>query len=178
MISTPVLTLTILLESYSGTSTYAHFYGLKFLENKTVGNYKIVFQPYPTAPLAGDNSTQLNFSILDKYDQNINGMFASLIIKDKEIKNVLATFPYKFYAFSDMTIPYEFKKPGEYTVSLEAKINGDPEYSEKPLIVDFNLPVKTITNIVPYDQLLLFYVIPGLAAMVSIVLYLRRKRAL
>jgi hypothetical protein len=47
-------------------SASAHFFGVPILQNKTVGNYKIVFQPYPTIPLAGDNSTQINLSVLDK----------------------------------------------------------------------------------------------------------------
>ena len=42
----------------------AHFFGVPILQNKTVGNYKVVFQPYPLIPLVGDNSTQINLSLL------------------------------------------------------------------------------------------------------------------
>ena len=49
----------------------AHFFGVPVLQNKTAGEYKIVFQPYPTVPTARDNSTKINLSILGKDDQNI-----------------------------------------------------------------------------------------------------------
>ncbi|MGA8842085.1 MAG: hypothetical protein WB511_00720, partial [Nitrososphaeraceae archaeon] len=62
----------------------AHFFGLPILQNQTVAQYKVVFQPYPTVPLAGANSTQINLSILDKDNQNINSIFASLSIKEKD----------------------------------------------------------------------------------------------
>jgi len=62
----------------------AHFFGVPVLKNKTAGGFKIVFQPYPTIPIAGDNPTKINLSILGKDDQNINAVFASLIIKAKD----------------------------------------------------------------------------------------------
>ena len=59
----------------------AHFFGLPILQNKTLGDYKIVFQPYPTNPLAGDNSSNINFSVLDKDGNTVVAIFASMNIK-------------------------------------------------------------------------------------------------
>ncbi len=54
---------------------YAHFFG----SNKTIDNYKVVFQLIPSHPSVGENST-LNFSVLDKNNANVNNVFAALII--------------------------------------------------------------------------------------------------
>ena len=70
-------------------------------------------------------------------------MFASLSIKQKETGDLVKTFPFKLYEFSDMTFPYTFTKSGTYVVTLHSKINGDPVYSETPLVVDFDLPVRS-----------------------------------
>jgi hypothetical protein len=154
---------------------YGHFFGLPVLENKTVGHYKIVFQPYPTVPLPGDNGTQLNFSILDKDNQNINIIFSSLVIKQKETDDIVKTFPYRLYEFSDMTFPYTFENSGDYVVSLQSKINGDPVFGERPLVVDFDLSVEDATKNVAFSQLLLYYVTPGIIVIIAVAIYLRRK---
>ena len=61
---------------------YAHFVGA---ETKTIDNYKILFLLSPSKPIVGDNTTKLNFSILDK-DQNkdIKSIFAALSIKERK----------------------------------------------------------------------------------------------
>ena len=94
-------------------------------------------------PIAEDNSTQINLSVLDNEGQNINLMFSSLSIKQKETGELVKTFPYRLYEFSDMTFPYTFPKSGTYIVTLNSKINGDPVYSKNPLVVDFDLPVRS-----------------------------------
>ena len=99
-----------LIQIYQQAS--AHFFGVPVLKNKTAGDYKIVFQPYHTLPILDDNSTKINLSILGKDDQNINAVFASLIIKAKDTGEILKTFPYGFYEFSDMTFSYTFPKVG------------------------------------------------------------------
>jgi hypothetical protein len=70
----------------------AHFFGVPVLKNKTAGDYKIVFKPYPTIPIAGDNSTKIKLIILGKDDQNINAVFASLIIKAKDTGGILEIY--------------------------------------------------------------------------------------
>lgn len=154
----------------------AHFFGIPYLENKTVGDYKIVFQPFPTVPLVGSNSTQINLSILDKENQNINLVFTSLLIKEKETGKLVKTFPYEFHDFSDLTFPYTFEKTGTYVITLQSKINGDPIYSDRPLTVDFDLPVVSATNTIPFDQLMNYYMAPGSIAIGSIAIYLRIKK--
>lgn len=153
----------------------AHFFGLPFLQNKTVGEYKVVFQPFPTVPIPGSNSTMINLSILDKDGQNIVGVFTSLNIKEKDTGEILKNFPYKFHEFSDMTYPFTFPKDGTYVVSLQSKINGDPVYSEKPLIVDFDLPVKSNFSSTTFTEILTYYLTPALAVLAGIAVYLRMK---
>jgi hypothetical protein len=53
-----------------------------FGTTKNIGDYQIVFAPFPPLPFAGDNSTLLNFSILDKDNQNVNNIFEALNIKN------------------------------------------------------------------------------------------------
>ena len=156
-------------------SANAHFFGVPILQNKTVGNYKIVFQPYPLIPLAGDNSTQINLSVLDEEGKNINIMFASLSIKQKETGDLVKTFPYRLYEFSDMTFPYTFTKSGTYVVTLNSKINGDSVYSKNPLVVDFDLPVRSNSLLALFSDLMI-YMTPPLIAIAGLAIYLRIKK--
>ena len=113
-----------------------HFFGV----TKSVGDYKIVFQTFPFVPFSGENST-LNFSILDKDNSNINNVYVGFIIKEKDTGKIISQIPYKFYEFSDITIPYRFQNNTKYITTLEAKIPGDPKYEAKPLVVDFDFAV-------------------------------------
>jgi hypothetical protein len=174
-LSTGIVIVQSLSDPWFGAPASAHFFGIPYLENKTVGNYKVVFQPSPTVPVAGSNSTQLNLSILDKEDQNVVLVFTSLLIKEKESGKVVKTFPFAFHDFSDVTFPFAFEKSGTYVITLLTRINGDPVYSSNPLTVDFDLPVVSATKTLPLDQLLLYYVIPGIVAIAVIALYLRKK---
>ena len=140
-----------------------------------MNGYQIVFQPAPSVPLAGDNSTLLNFSVLDKDNQNVNNIFASLIIKEKNSGNVVKVFPFKFYEFSDLTFPFSFKEIGDYVVTLQTKINGDPFYGDNPLSVDFDLSAGNPNQIIPFDELITYYVIPASLVILAIAIYLRRK---
>jgi hypothetical protein len=164
------------ISSHIIPSASAHFFGVPILQNKTVGNYKIVFQPFPAIPLAGDNSTQINLSVLDKEGQNINVMFASLSIKQKETGDLLKTFPFRLYEFSDMTFPYTFAKSGTYVVTLNSKINGDPVYSETPLVVDFDLPVRSGSLLTLFSELMTYFLTPALIAIAGLAVYLRIKK--
>jgi hypothetical protein len=153
----------------------AHFFGVPILENKTVDNYKIVFQPFPTMPAANDNSTKINLSILDKENQNINAVFSSLIIKEKDSPEILKTFPYQFYEFSDMTFSYTFPKEGTYLVTLLSKINADPFYMETPLIVEFELPVGAVKYYLTLTQSIFLYLTIMIAIIGAIIFYRRTR---
>jgi hypothetical protein len=148
-----------------------HFFGT----TKNIGDYQIVFAPYPALPFAGDNSTLLNFSILDKDNLNVNNIFASLTVKNKVNGSIVQNFPFKFYEFSDITFPYTFKEVGDYQVSLLVRINGDPTYSQTPISVDFDISATNPNQVIPTHELIIYYLAPGLAAIAAIVAYLRHK---
>ena len=153
---------------------YAHFFGA----TKKVDNYQIVFQPFPFVPFVGDNSTTLNFSILDNNNSNVNNIYAALVIKERNTGNVLGQIPYKFYEFSDITFRYPFQHVGNFVVTLEAKINGDPKYQENPLKSNFEISVNDLRQMIPFSQLMLYYVTPSTAAVASVAVYLiSRKKA-
>jgi len=126
--------------------------------------------------LAGDNSTQINLSVLDKEGQNINVMFASLSIKQKETGDLVKTFPYRLYEFSDMTFPYTFPRSGTYVITLNSKINGDPVYSNNPLVVYFELPVRSDSPFALFSELITYYLTPALIAIAGLAIYLRMKK--
>src|SRR5918995_291422 len=166
------LFLFLFFNTYNGSQfTSGHFFGT----TKKVGNYQIVFAPYPPLPFAGDNSTLLNFSILDKENQNVNNIFASLVIKNKENGSIITDNPFKFYEFSDITIPYTFKEIGDYQISLLVRINGDPVYSQNPISADFYISTTDPNQIIPTNELVLYYLVPALVVIAIIVVYLKRK---
>ena len=165
------LVLLIFSINIGSQSASAHFFGT----TKNVGNYQIIFAPYPPLPFAGDNSTLLNFSILDKENQNVDNIFASLIVKTKENGVIIQDIPFKFYEFSDITFPYTFGEIGDYQLSLLVKINGDPTYSQNPLSTDFDISAADPNQIIPTNELIIYYLIPALAVIAIIVVYLKRK---
>jgi len=151
---------------------YAHFFGA----TKKVDNYQIVFQPFPFVPFVGDNSTTLNFSILDNNNSNVNNIYAALVIKERNTGNVLGQIPYKFYEFSDISFRYPFQHVGNFVVTLEAKINGDPKYQDNPLISNFEISVNDLRQMIPFSQLMLYYVTPSTALVAGIAVYLISKK--
>src|SRR5438093_2047481 len=167
-----ILLLFICLNEYNHSQfTLGHFFGA----TKNIGNYQIVFAPYPALPLAGDNSTLLNFSVLDKDNKNVNNISASIIVKNKLNDSNIQNFPFKFYESSDITFPYIFKEVGDYQVSVLVKINGDPTYSQNPISANFDISATNPNQVIPTDELVIYYLVPGLAVIAAIVLYLRHK---
>ncbi len=167
-----ILFLSVFLSAYGHSQfVLGHFFGT----TKNIGNYQIVFAPYPSLPFAGDNSTLLNFSILDKDNQNVNNIFASVSIKNKLNDSTVQNFPFRFYEFSDITFPYTFKEIGDYQVSLLVRINGDPTYSQTPISADFDISATNPNQVIPTQELITYYVVPALAVIAVIVIYLRHK---
>jgi hypothetical protein len=115
----------------------AHFFGGKALNT---GKYQITFVPYPSNPTAGSNSATLNFSVLEN-NSNIYNIYSSLTIAKKDTGDIIAQYPYKPYEFSDITIPFAFNETGEYTVTFQTRIIGDPKYQAMPLKASFDLTV-------------------------------------
>ena len=150
---------------------YAHFFGA----SKYVDNYQIVFQSFPFVPFVHDNSTTLNFSILDNNNSNVNNVYAALVVKEKNTDRIVGQIPYKFYEFSDITFRYPFQNVGDYVVTFEAKINGDPKYQDNPLISSFDISVSNLNKILPFAQLMLYYVIPATVAIAGVAIYALSK---
>jgi hypothetical protein len=51
-------------------------------------------------------------------------------------------------------------------------MNGDPNY----LIASFDISVTDIHKVIPFGQLMLYYVTPGTIAMAGIVIYLLYRK--
>src|SRR5215212_5159836 len=94
----PVLTVPIVnLSHYAyAHSTVDSGAVLKTIDNK----YQIAFQLYPKFANAGQNAT-LHFSILDKMDSNLVGVYAAMVMKEKETGRIAEQMPYRFYETID-----------------------------------------------------------------------------
>jgi hypothetical protein len=142
---------------------------------KNIDKYQVVFLPYPSVPLPNDNSTRLNFSLMEN-KTDVYNVFVSLIIKDKESGNIVEQIPYKFYEFGDITLPYTFQNVSDYIITFQARINGDPKYEDNPLIANFDISV--MSGEIPFIGWMVTLT-PIIAAIAGIVIYLdfsRRER--
>jgi hypothetical protein len=135
---------------------------------KNIDNYLIVFLSYPNIPLVNDNSTRLNFSLTEN-KTDVYNVFVSLIIKERNSGNVVEQIPYKFYEFGDITFPYTFQKVGDYVVTVQTRINGDPKYEVNPLIANFDISVVKPGEI-PFNVWVISLT-PIVAAIAGIVIY-------
>jgi hypothetical protein len=135
---------------------------------KNIDNYLIVFLPYPNIPLVNDNSTRLNFSLTEN-KTDVYNVFVSLIIKERSSGNVVEQIPYKFYEFGDITFPYTFQKVGDYVVTVQTRINGDPKYEVNPLIANFDISVVK-PGVIPFNVWVISLT-PIVAAIAGIAIY-------
>ena len=148
---------------------YAHiFLDTPNTITKNIDNYLIVFLPYPNIPLVNDNSTRLNFSLTEN-KTDVYNVFVSLIIKERSSGNVVEQIPYKFYEFGDITFPYTFQKVGDYVVTVQTRINGDPKYEVNPLIANFDISVVKPGEI-PFNVWIISLT-PIVAAIAGIAIY-------
>ena len=75
------------------------------------------------------------------------------------------------------TYPYTFRNDGEYSTSIQARIDGDPKYEPSPLIASFDVSVHDMQQMMnSFQQLMLFYLTPVLAAIVGSIIYIQHKR--
>ena len=169
-----LLTISLLINKKNHLLAHAHiFINTNNTIAKNIDKYQLVFLPYPDIPIANDNSTRLNFSLMEN-KTDVYNVFVSLIIKDRRSGNVVVEqIPYKFYEFGDITFPYIFRNASDYRVTFQAKINGDPKYEVSPLKVDFDIPVRS--NEFPFIGWIAV-LIPVLAAIPGIVVYMFFKR--
>jgi hypothetical protein len=166
-----VLAICILVIQ-TGVVAYGHFFG----PTKNIDNYQVIFAPSPPTPIAGDNSTSLNFSVLEN-NANIYNIYTAMVVTQKESGNIIAQVPYKFQEFSDITIPYTFNDTGTYVVTLQTRIAGDEKYQDNPLVASFDISVGN-QLLIPFDELMLFYVTPATVIIAGIVIYLHSKKKL
>ena len=150
---------------------YGHFFGA----TKNIDNYQVIFAPNPSTPIAGDNSTSLNFSVLEN-NSNIYSIYAAMVVTEKQSGDIIAQMPYKFQEFSDITIPYTFNDTGTYVVTLQTRIAGDEKYQDNPLVASFDISVGN--QLIPFNELMLFYVTPATVVIAGIVIYLHSKKKL
>src|SRR5215210_6962935 len=165
-----ILAVCVIFLSQSSLA-YAHFFGV----TKNIDNYQVIFSPSPSTPIAGDNSTSLNFSVLEN-NTNIYNIYSALVVTDKQSGDIVGQVPYKIQEFSDITIPYDFNDTGDYVVTLQTRIAGDEKYQDTPLVASFDISVGN--QLIPFDELMLFYVAPATAAVAGLAIYLHSKKKL
>jgi hypothetical protein len=110
--------------------------------SRSIGNYAVLFQTSPSPAQVNNNMTMLRFSIMQN-NQDTYGVFAALVIKEKSSGNISAQFPYKFYEFGDIDFRHTFLNAVDHEVILQARISGDPQYQNNPLVANFDVPVTT-----------------------------------
>jgi hypothetical protein len=171
-----LITLSVLSVPVVSLSHYAYAHStvdsgaiVKTIDNK----YQIAFQLYPKFTSAGQNST-LHFSILDENGSNLVGIYAALIMKEKQPGTIVEQMPYRFYESSDIFIPYKFHDNSDYVATLLTRIMGDLKYLATPLQVDFDIPVGQTITISPNELLLM--VVPFTSALVGGIIFVFKKK--
>jgi hypothetical protein len=143
--SVPILSLLQYAYAHSTVDSGAM---LKTIDNK----YQIAFQLYPKFASAGQNAT-LHFSILDEKGSNFVGVYAALVMKEKEPGTIVEQMPYRFYESSDISIPYKFHDNSDHVATLLTRVAGDSKYLATPLQADFDIPVGQTTIMSPNELL-------------------------
>lgn len=145
---------------------HAHFSGA----TKDVDGFQVVFQPFPSAPVIGANST-LNFSVLYN-GSNVYNVHSAVTIAEKD-GAVIFQDPYRLYEISDITVPYRFEQAGSYVVTVQTRIAGHEKYEAQPLAASFD--VSASPPGMPFDEILLYYATPAAVAVAAIAVYLHSR---
>jgi hypothetical protein len=141
---------------------------------KTIDKYQTALQLYPKFPSAGQNVT-LHFTVLDDRDNsNVNGVYAAMVMKEKESGKIEAQVPYRFYELGDVSIDYKFQDNEDHVATLFTRVIGDPKYQANPLVADFDIPVGQTTTISLGE--LLIQVVPFTMALVGGLAFLFKKK--
>jgi hypothetical protein len=157
--------------SINDHTAYAHFFGG---ETVTIDGYQVVFLTAPSSPIIGDNSTTLNFSVLQN-NSNIYNIHSAVLITEKNSGRIVEQIPYRVYEFSDITLPYTFQNATDYTITLQTRITGDEKYQATPLVASFDITVADPSCLIPFNELMLFYVTPVTLVITGIMVYLHVK---
>lgn len=166
VLSVPIVSLSHYAYAHSTVDSGAL---VKTIDDK----YQIAFLLYPKFASAGQNAT-LHFSILDENGYNLVGVYAALVMKEKEPGTIVEQMPYRFYESSDISIPYKFDDNSDYVATLLTRITGDSKYLATPLQADFDIPVGQTTTISPNELLLM--VIPFTSALVGGLVFVLKKK--
>lgn len=171
-----LITLSVFSVPIASFSHYAYAHStvdsgaiVKAIDNK----YQVAFQLYPKFASAGQNAT-LHFSILDENGSNLVGVYAALLMKEKEPGTIVEQMPYRFYESSDISIPYKFHDNSDYVATLLTRISGDSKYLTTPLQADFDIPVGQTTTMSPNKFLLM--VVPFTSALVGGLVFVFKKK--
>jgi hypothetical protein len=121
--------------------------------------------------------TLLRFSITQD-NQDTLGIFAALLIKEKSSGNISAQYPYKFYEFGDIDFRHTFLNAVDHEVILQARMSGDPQYQNNPLVANFDVPVTTEGGILGASaQIIVILVIVALPVGIIILILDFNKRS-
>jgi hypothetical protein len=144
--------------------------------SKNIGNYVILFQTSPSPVRVNNNMTLLRFSITQN-NQDTLGIFAALLIKEKSSGNISAQYPYKFYEFGDIDFRHTFLNAVDHEVILQARMSGDSQYQNNPLVANFDVPVTTEGGILDASaQIIVILVIAALPVGIIILILDFNKR--
>lgn len=169
-----LIMLTIAVSPTIPAPAQAHFFGGTTYD--LADGYQVLFVPSPTTPSTGDNSTRLNFSIL-KDGRNADNVYVALTIKEKDSRKVEEQLPYKWYEFSDISIPYKFQKVTNYVITVEARVNRDPKYLATPLVANFGIRAKDPNDILSDNPLLVGLIGIGFAILaIASIHFIKKKR--
>lgn len=131
---------------------------------KDIDKYKIVLLPFPNNPVINE-TVNLNFNVQEN-KTDLNGIFSSIHIINDKTKQLVYNSTYKFYEFSDFTIPFIFKESGAYVISLYTKISWDPKFSYYPMIANFDIKVlentkdiESIVRIIMYASIIIVSIV-------------------
>jgi hypothetical protein len=167
-------TTNLIVYQQKNLLAYAHIFSdTPNTITKNIDKYQVVFLPFPNIPLVNDNSTRLNFSLMEN-NTDVYNVFVSLIIKDRNSGNIVEQIPYKFYEFGDITFPHIFQNVSDYTITFQARIHGDPKYEDNPLKANFDISVINPSEISFIVWML--SLIPILAVIPGILIYIFFKK--
>jgi hypothetical protein len=165
--------------SILGSNAYGHLTEAPGVQSdvmsKSIGSYVVLFQTSPSLVRVSDNSTLLRFSITQN-NQDTYGVFAALTIKEKSSGNISAQFPYNFYEFGDVDFRHTFQNAIDHQVILQARIAGDQQYQNNPLVASFDVPVRNLGITGTFAEVIFILPLVGLAVGIVILILDFNKR--
>ena len=107
-----------------------------------------------SSPTVGDNSTTLNFSVLEN-NTNIYNIYSAVIITEKNSGRIVEQIPYRVYESSDITLPFTFQNTTDYTITHQTRITGDEKYQATSLVASFDIVVVDSSSLIAFNELVL-----------------------